>query len=206
MYTPEHFRPDGPTVAKLLSGIVAGNLVTSTDRGLVATFLPALPDPEIGSHGALLAHVARTNDQWKQAVRGEALFIADVVDGYVTPSWYASKAEHGRVVPTWNYVTVHAYGSLVVHDDVAWVESLVRRLTDRHEAARPDSWGVDDAPEPFIAGQLRAIVGIELRITRVEAKVKMSQNRPTADVDGVADGYARDGRADMASWVRDSST
>ena len=206
MYTPEHFRPDDATAHDLLTGIVAGNLVTSTDSGLVATFLPALFDPTLGAQGALLAHVARNNDQWKRTANGEALFICDVLDGYVTPSWYASKAEHGRVVPTWNYVTVHAYGDLVVHDDPAWLETLVRRLTIRHEAERPDSWSVDDAPEAYIAGQLRAIVGIEVRLTRVEAKVKMSQNRPRQDIDGVADGYSHDGRADMADWVRSSSS
>jgi len=202
VYTPEHFRPDEPTTRQLLSGIHRGNLVTVGDSGLVATFLPAIVDPDVGEHGALLAHLARNNDQWKSPVSGEALFIADVVDGYVSPSWYASKAEHGRVVPTWNYVTVHAYGSLVVHDDPAWVGVLVRRLTERHEAGRSDPWAVDDAPREFVVGQLRAIVGVELRITRLQAKVKMSQNRPPADVDGVAAAYSREGRPDLADRVR----
>jgi transcriptional regulator len=206
MYTPEHFRPDDATVQDLLTGIVAGNLVTSTDSGLAATFLSALYDPALGAHGALLAHVARNNDQWKRTPNDEALFICDVLDGYVTPSWYASKAEHGRVVPTWNYVTVHAFGDLIVHDDPAWLETLVRRLTIRHETTRPDPWSVDDAPEAYIAGQLRAIVGIEVRLSRVETKVKMSQNRPRDDIDGVADGYFEEGRVDMAAWVRRPST
>ena len=99
-------------------------------------------------------------------------------DAYISPGWYASKAEHGRVVPTWNYVTAHVYGRLVVHDDPAWTEDLVRRLTTKHEAYRDHPWSVDDAPRNFIEGQLRAIVGIELEITRVEAKAKLSQNRP----------------------------
>jgi transcriptional regulator len=109
-------------------------------------------------------------------------------DAYVSPSWYATKAEHGRVVPTWNYLTAHVYGELVVHDDPAWVEGVVRRLTAKHEAASAHPWSVDDAPPPFVAGQLRAIVGIELVITRIEAKAKLSQNRSAADVDGVVAG------------------
>jgi transcriptional regulator len=120
----------------------------------------------------------------------------------VTPSWYAAKAEHGRVVPTWNYVTAHVYGRLVVHDDPVWLDSLVRRLTDRHEAASPQPWSVEDAPPTFIAGQLRAIVGVELVISRVEAKLKLSQNRSGADVDGVVAGLEARGDGDSAAAVR----
>jgi transcriptional regulator len=119
----------------------------------------------------------------------------------VSPSWYASKAEHGRVVPTWNYVTAHVYGELTWHDDAAWVEGLVRRLTEQHEAGMPHPWGVDDAPARFVAGQLRAIVGVELRITRIEAKAKLSQNRPAADVDGVVAGLAARGDLRMSAAV-----
>ena len=148
----------------------AADLVTNTPEGLVATMLPFVFEPAIGEHGALLGHVARNNDQWRREVLGEVLVIMRGPDAYVSPGWYASKAEHGRVVPTWNYVTAHVYGHLVVHDDVAWVESRVRRLTDKHEAASPSPWHVDDAPPAFVAGQLRAIVGLELVITRIEAK------------------------------------
>jgi transcriptional regulator len=116
-------------------------------------------------------------------------------------AWYPSKREHGRVVPTWNYVTAHVYGELVVHDDPAWVESLVRRLTDRQEALTPGpAWSVDDAPAAYVAGQLRAIVGVELVITRIEAKAKLSQNRSAADVDGVIAGL----RAGEASGTADA--
>jgi transcriptional regulator len=118
-------------------------------------------------------------------------------DAYVSPGWYASKADHGRVVPTWNYVTAHVYGELVVRDDPVWVEDLVRRLTAKHEASMPHPWHVDDAPPAFVAGQLRAIVGVELRISRVEAKAKLSQNRSEADVAGVVAGL--EGRGDHAS-------
>ncbi len=117
----------------------------------------------------------------------------------MSPSWYAAKAEHGRVVPTWNYVTAHVYGRLVVHDDPGWVEGVVRRLTAKHEAARrqspgqPPEWSVDDAPRRFIEGQLRAIVGLELQITRIEAKAKLSQNRPVTDIPGIVAGLTARG-------------
>ncbi|MEU8801651.1 FMN-binding negative transcriptional regulator [Spirillospora sp. NPDC048819] len=205
MYVPAHFSADDAEVAELLAGCDAADLVTNTPRGLLATFLPVLYDPAVGEHGAILAHVARNNDQWREPASGESLFIVHGPDAYVSPSWYASKAEHGRVVPTWNYLTAHVYGRLVVHDDPAWVESMVRRLTDRHEHGRDPSWSVDDAPAAFVAGQLRAIVGLELVISRVEAKAKMSQNRPGADRAGVVEGYRAQGDATMAEAVRKAS-
>ena len=122
-------------------------------------------------------------------------------DAYISPGWYASKAEHGRVVPTWNYVTAHVYGRFVVHDDPVWTEDLVRRLTTKHEAYRDHPWSVDDAPRSFIDGQLRAIVGIELEITRIEAKAKLSQNRPAADVEGVIAGLRERGDKESADAV-----
>ena len=152
-------------------------------------------------------HVARNNDQWRKPALGESLAIVRGPDAYVSPSWYAAKAEHGRVVPTWNYVTAHVYGRLVVHDDPAWVEDVVRRLTAKHEAARvavpgqSPQWSVDDAPRPFIEGQLRAIVGLELRITRIEAKAKLSQNRPVADIAGVVAGLSARGDDRSAAAV-----
>lgn len=156
----------------------------------------------VRSYGSLLGHLARNNGQWRDPVIGEALVIMRGPDGYVSPSWYASKAEHGRVVPTWNYITAHVYGRLVVHDDPAWVDGLVRRLTGQHEAGRAQPWSVDDAPAPFVAGQLRAIVGIELVISRVEAKFKLSQNRPAVDVEGVIDGLRAAGDAELADAMR----
>ena len=159
-------------------------------------------DPDAGEHGALLGHLARNNDQWARPPLGEALVIVRGPDAYISPSWYAAKAEHGRVVPTWNYVTAHVYGELVAHDDPAWVEALVRQLTDHHEASSAHPWSVDDAPDDFVTGQLRAIVGVELRITRVEAKFKLSQNRPEADVTGVVNGLTDRGDAAVADIVR----
>lgn len=132
----------------------------------------------------------------------EAMVIVRGPDAYVSPSWYASKKQHGRVVPTWNYVTAYVYGRLVVRDVPAWVEAVVRRLTAKHEAAEPQPWTVDDAPPGFIAGQLRAIVGIEVMISRVEAKAKLSQNRPAADIDGVIAGLQARGDDASAAAVR----
>ncbi|MFA1551449.1 FMN-binding negative transcriptional regulator [Actinomadura chokoriensis] len=204
MYIPAHFSAGDPGVTELLAGCDAADLVTVTPRGLVATFLPVLYDPAVGEHGAMLAHVARNNDQWREPAAGESLFIVHGPDAYVSPTWYPSKREHGRVVPTWNYLTAHVYGRLVVHDDPAWVESMVRRLTDRHEGGREPAWSVDDAPSGFVAGQLRAIVGLELVISRVEAKAKLSQNRPDADRAGVVEGYLAEGDTAMAEAVRDA--
>jgi len=204
MYVPAHFSAGDAEVRELLAGCDAADLVTSTPAGLVATFLPVLYDPSVGEHGAMLAHVARNNDQWREPAAGESLLIAHGPDAYVSPSWYPSTREHGRTVPTWNYLTAHVYGRLVVHDDPAWVESMVRRLTERHESGRTPSWSVDDAPAGFVAGQLRAIVGLELVITRVEAKAKMSQNRPEADRAGVVEGYLAEGDTAMAEAVRDA--
>jgi len=202
VYVPKHFALSDDDVARLLDGHGAADLITPTADGLVATFLPFLFDPTIGEHGTLLGHVARNNDQWRRPPVGDALVIVRGPDAYVTPSWYAAKAEHGRVVPTWNYVTAHVYGRLVVHDDPVWVEDLVRRLTAKHEAGRAEPWSVDDAPERFVAGQLRAIVGVEVLISRIEAKAKLSQNRSDADIDGVINGLVSDGDADSAAAVR----
>ncbi|MGH3861430.1 FMN-binding negative transcriptional regulator [Actinokineospora sp.] len=190
MYVPAHFAPDDDAVHELLAGHGAADLVTATADGLVATMLPFLYDRE---EGTLRGHFARNNEHWRRPVIGDALVIVRGPDSYITPSWYASKAEHGRVVPTWNYLTAHVYGGLTVHDDPDWVADVVRRLTERHEAGRSRPWSVDDAPERFVQGQLRAIVGVEVTIGRIEAKFKLSQNRPAADVDGVIDGLRRSG-------------
>jgi transcriptional regulator len=193
MYVPAHFAATDEDVRALLANHGAADLVTTTADGLVATLLPFIYDPE---RHALLGHVARNNDQWRRS-SGEALVIVRGPDAYVSPSWYASKAEHGRVVPTWNYVTAHVYGTLTVHDDPVWVEDVVRRLTSRHDS----TWSVDDAPPAFVAGQLRAIVGVEVAISRIEAKVKLSQNRPAADIDGVVGGLRERGDEAMAAEV-----
>jgi len=207
MYIPAHFAIDDATVDELLAKHGAADLITQTDDGLLATMLPFAYDPSAGPRGALYGHVARNNDQWRKPAHGESLAIVRGPDAYVSPSWYAAKAEHGRVVPTWNYVTAHVYGRLLVHDDPGWVEDIVRRLTAKHEAARLASpgqampWSVDDAPRAFVEGQLRAIVGLELQITRIEAKAKLSQNRPVGDIAGIVAGLSARGEDRNAAAV-----
>jgi transcriptional regulator len=207
MYIPAHFAADAADVEDLLASHGAADLITLTPDGLLATMLPFIYVPTAGEHGALHGHLARNNGQWRQPALGESLAIVRGPDAYVSPSWYAAKAEHGRVVPTWNYVTAHVYGRLVVHDDPGWVEGLVRRLTAKHEGVlagdvmQARSWSVDDAPRPFVEGQLRAIVGVELAITRIQAKAKLSQNRPEGDIAGVIAGLTARGDARGAAAV-----
>jgi len=201
MYIPAHFAPGTALVDELLRNHGAADLVTVTEQGLAATMLPFIYVPDAGQHGSLHGHLARNNDQWKLSAAGESLAIVRGPDAYISSGWYASKVEHGRVVPTWNYVTAHVYGRLVVHDDPVWTEDLVRRLTAKHEASRDHPWSVDDAPRAFIEGQLRAIVGIELEITRIEAKAKLSQNRPAADIEGVIAGLRERGDNESADAV-----
>jgi transcriptional regulator len=189
-------------VTELLTHHGAADLITITPHGLVATMLPFVYDASVGDRGALLGHVARNNDQWRLPLLGEALVIVRGPDGYVSPGWYASKAEHARVVPTWNYVTAHVYGELVVHDDPDWLRQLVGRLTVKHEAPQTQPWAVTDAPASYVAGQLRAIVGLEVRISRIEAKAKLSQNRPEADVAGVIEGARGAENHDLSSAMQ----
>ena len=200
MYLPNHFRADARETRELLEGIQAADLITPTDEGLFATFLPLLFEGSgSGEFGSLLGHVARKNDHWRLQPSGESLVIVHGPEAYISPGWYASKREHGRVVPTWNYLTAHIHGELVIHDDPVWLESLVRRLTSRHEAAQLQPWSVDDAPRDYVESQLRAIVGVELRITRVQAKAKLGQNRSSADIDGVITGLRTGGEQALAA-------
>jgi transcriptional regulator len=183
MYVPAHFAASDEDVAALLDGTHLVDLISPTADGLIATPLPMMLDGT-----SLLGHVARNNPHWRASVAGESMVIAHGSEAYVSPSWYAAKREHGRVVPTWNYLIAHVYGELVVHDDVEWLRALVTRLTSRNEAARQDPWSVQDAPAAFVEGQLRAIVGVELRIARIQGKAKLSQNRSAADRAGVVAG------------------
>jgi transcriptional regulator len=208
MYVPAHFEPDVQDVRELLRHPDAAELITATEDGLLATMLPLVYDepgsrPDVGSWGALLGHVARNNAQWRTAAVGEAMVILRGPDAYISPTWYATKREHGRVVPTWNYITVHAHGRLVIHDDPAWVEANVRRLVEEHEGRRPAPWSVDDAPRPYIEGQLRAIVGVEVVLDRVQGKWKLSQNRSDADIEGVIDGLEALGERGVSAAMRD---
>jgi transcriptional regulator len=206
VYIPDHFRPTDDEVSTFLDHLGAADLISMTADGLMATMLPLVYDapasrPGIGPAGSLMGHVARNNGQWREPALGNVLVIAHGPDAYVSPAWYATKAEHGRVVPTWNYITAHLHGRLVIHDDPAWVEANVRRLTARHEANRIEPWSVDDAPRAYLEGQLRAIVGVEVLVERIEAKFKLSQNRSAADVEGVIEAYAGQANEPMAAAV-----
>ncbi len=193
VYTPDTFLPTDEQTNEFLRDVSAAHLVTSTPNGLVSTFLPFLFRSQAGTRGSLVSHMARNNDHWQMDSTSDSLVIVTANDSYVTPSWYPSKKEHGRVVPTYNYMIAHVYGELIVHDDVDWLNRQVRELSDRFESGRSNPWSVDEAPDKYVQGQILAIVGIEVVINRVEAKFKMSQNRPSTDIDGVVTGLASDG-------------
>ncbi|MFJ2364969.1 FMN-binding negative transcriptional regulator [Pseudomonas sp. NPDC087697] len=190
MYTPSAFAiEDLPSLHQQILDTRLAILVTHGEQGLQASHLPLLLSPEQGPNGTLYGHLARANPQWQELEAGaEALVIFAGADAYVSPSFYPSKAEHGKVVPTWNYVAVHAYGSAEVFSDAHRLRNLVSALTDRHERGRAKPWKVDDAPAHYIDGMLKAIVGFALPIQRLEGKRKLSQNRSTADIAGVREG------------------
>jgi transcriptional regulator len=173
-------------------------LVTASG-GLFATHLPLVLRPNDGELGTLEGHVARANPHHELATGAtDALVIFAGPHAHVTPTWYPSKLETGRVVPTWNYVAVHAYGVVRFRDDAAFLRPHLARLTERHEAARGSEWRTSDPPAEYLSQQLRAIVGVEMEIIRLEGKWKMSQNRPEADVEGVIDGLRQSGDAEDA--------
>jgi transcriptional regulator len=167
-------------------------LVTASEDGLFATHLPLVLDRTRGPCGVLEGHIARANPQHRQVpVVAEALVIFSAPNAYITPTWYPEKAEHGKVVPTWNYVAVHAYGTVRFRDDDEFLERHLQALVTQQERSREQPWAVSDAPAEYIAQQRRAIVGFELPISRLEGKWKMSQNRSARDIDGVVDGLSR---------------
>lgn len=192
MYQPAHFREDRLEVQHaLIRTNPLGLLVSAGAGGLVANPVPFVLDADAGEHGTLLCHVARANPQWKDlAATDECLVVFQGAQHYITPSWYATKRETAKVVPTWNYATVHAWGKPRIMDDADWLRRQIAALTDQQEVPRAEPWKVDDAPEPFIAVQVRGIVGIEIPIARIEGKWKVSQNRPEPDRAGVRDGLA----------------
>jgi transcriptional regulator len=192
MYTPNHFAiNDLLELQQQILGTRLALLVTHGEQGLQASHLPLLLNTEEGPNGTLYGHFARANAQWKELQNGaEALVIFAGADAYVSPGFYPSKAEHGKVVPTWNYVAVHAYGTAEVFTDADRLLTLVSALTDRHEAGRAQPWTVADAPADYIDGMLKAIVGFALPIQRLEGKRKLSQNRSPVDIAGVREGLA----------------
>ena len=189
VYQPSHGRfvePDPAALLGELAAVVSATLVTLSDGRLAATILPMLYDPGDGPLGALRGHLARANPQWRELDPGVgALAIFDGPEAYISPRHYPSTRATERHVPTWNYITVQAAGTLVIREDAAWLRSVVARLTDRHEAGAAQPWPIDAAPAAYLEGQLRAIIGVELHIERLDAKRKLSQNRDPADIAAV---------------------
>jgi transcriptional regulator len=190
MYTPKAFEvTDLPKLQAAMKQSELATLVTNTTHGLVATHLPLMLDETRGEYGTLTGHVSRANVQWRETdPDAEGLIIFLGLDTYVSPNWYPAKQETGRVVPTWNYAAIHAYGHITFFEDVERLRTLVTELTKKHEAAFPAPWRVTDAPATYIDSQLKAIVGFECQITRLEGKQKFNQNRSTEDRLGVIEG------------------
>jgi transcriptional regulator len=203
MYQPAHHREDRLDVQHaLMRKHPLGLLVSAGASGLLANPIPFVLDEAAGERGTLRCHLARANPQWKDlGTVAECLVVFQGADAYVTPSWYKTKKETGKVVPTWNYATVHAWGHPRVIDDAAWLRANVEALTRLHEAQRPVPWEVSDAPADYIDVMLRGIVGVEIEIARIEGKWKVSQNRPEADRTGVFRGLTQENRTEIADLV-----
>ena len=203
MYVPPHFQQsDLPVLHEAMRSAGLVTLVSLGADGLIASHVPMLLDAEAGPYGTLVGHLAKPNPQGRGVAAGvDALAIFLGPDAYITPSWYAAKREHGKVVPTWNYTAIHAYGLLEFFDDKDQLLDVVTRLTNRHEGTRTAPWAVTDAPPDFIQAHLKGIVGFRLAVTRLDAKWKMSQNRPIADRTGVADGLRAEGLDEVAALV-----
>ena len=202
MYQPAHGRFNVDEPAALLAELVRrvpATLVTRGGGGLRASILPMLFDPDEGQLGILRGHLARPNPQWRDMSPDvEALAIFNGPDAYISPSWYEEKRLTGKVVPTWNYTTVLAHGSLTLHPESEWLVPHVRRLVERHEGMRSEPWSIDDSPAGYVDTMVRAIVGLELTITRLEAKRKLNQNRSAEDVDGVIAGLEQGSAREQA--------
>ena len=193
MYNPPLFREERPEIlhAIIQEARLAILVSASADGVPEATHLPLQLAPDEGPHGTLYGHLAKANTHWRglaAAGRARAIFLGP--EAYVSPSFYASKKEHGKVVPTWNYVAVHAIGTVEIFEDTARLHALVDRLTNHHEAPRAEPWAVSDAPESFIASQLKGIVGLRFEIESLIGKRKLSQNRPEQDKHGVIEGLS----------------
>ncbi|MDP2734163.1 MAG: FMN-binding negative transcriptional regulator [Hoeflea sp.] len=202
MYLPPQFAETDETVLRaLITAHPLGLLISASQSGVLANPVPFLVTVKDGVT-TLRAHLSRANEQWRQIKDGASVLVVfQGADTYVTPSWYAAKAEHGKVVPTWNYAMVQARGAATVHEGADWLGRQVTELTGRHEANRPEPWKVSDATEAFVAAQLRGIVGIELVAPQLTGKWKVSQNRQQADRRGVHAGLTLDGEERMAELV-----
>ncbi|MEY4754741.1 MAG: hypothetical protein RJA44_2416 [Pseudomonadota bacterium] len=204
MYLPPHFaQPETEQLQRLMRAHPLGALVTQVDGVLDADHLPFELDATRGEHGVLQAHVARANPLWQRCASGTpVLVIFRGAESYISPSWYPSKHEAHRQVPTWNYEVVHAHGILSIHGDERYVRGLVARLTRRHEAAEPQPWKMGDAPADYLDAMLRNIVGIEVQITALVGKAKLSQNKEARDRLNAADTLQARGQDELAQLMR----
>ena len=203
MYIPAHFAENDPEqLHRIMREHPLGTLVTHSDEGLDADHLPFEFDASVGEHGQLIAHVARTNPVWQRCPTGTpVMVIFRGAESYISPNWYPSKHETHRLVPTWNYEVVHAHGVLTIRDDERFVRRVVALLTRKHEAAEPKPWKMGDSSPEFINGMLQNIVGIEIAITSLVGKRKLSQNRETRDLAGAADALQARGATELAELM-----
>jgi transcriptional regulator len=204
MYEPSHFKvEDREALFAVMRAHPLATLVTAGEGGLIANPVPFVLHADEGEQGVLRAHLARPNPQWQAIAAGaQTLVIFTGVERYVTPAWYASKREHGKVVPTWNYVTVQVRGLARAIEDAAWLRTQLESLTRQQEAPRAEPWSVSDAPEPFVAAQMRGIVGIEIEIASLVGKFKLSQNRQEADKRGVFNGLSADPESESQAMAQ----
>ena len=206
MYLPSHFAAADPeALHQLVRAHPLGALVTHGEHGLDANHLPFEFDTGEGEHGVLRAHVARNNPLWQEVKEGdEVLVIFKAVDGYVSPSWYPSKQAHHQQVPTWNYAVVHAHGRIRVRDDARFVRRLLASLTRVHEAAEPAPWKMADAPRDYIEAMVQAVVGIEIEVSQLVGKFKLSQNKEEGDRLGAVDALQAKGQTALAAAMQQS--
>ena len=204
MYMPQHFAETRPEdIHRIIHEHPLGTLVTQGADGLDADHIPFEFEPAEGTHGVLLAHVARANPLWQRCPTGsQVMVVFRGAQAYISPNWYPSKHEAHRQVPTWNYEVVHAHGKLTVHDDERFVRGIVARLTRRHEAAEPRPWKIGDSSPEFIDSMLRNIVGIEIAVTSLACKVKLSQNKEARDRQGAAEQLEARGSVELANSMR----
>ncbi len=207
MYVPTPFAEPRPEeLARIIRDNALGILVTHTAAGLGADHLPFLLDPASGSMGVLSAHVARANPLWQSVRAGDpVLVVFRGAQGYISPNWYPSKQQTHRFVPTWNYEVVHAHGTIHVHDDDKFVRGVVARLTRQHEASQARPWKMGDAPPDYLNAQLRKVVGIEIRITQLEGKRKLSQQHQPQDREGAIHGLTTSANPALAQAMREAA-
>lgn len=196
MYNPRWFKEDRLRFLREEIGRIGfGSFVTLGKSGILVSHVPMFLDSSGGGNGLLYGHIARGNHQWRDTISGSeglAMFLGP--DAYITPRWYETKKQDGKVVPTWNYVAIHARGPVTFFDDPEQLRELVTKLTRKHESDASEPWEVSDAPEDYVSTELKMIVGFRMQITRIEGKRKMSQNRPEADIEGVISGLAERNR------------